>query len=203
MKNDTIIIQIAKQDLQILKDAEYHLCIAGRMNDTDFTVVWYATEKFAFNNKITINDEYEVFASNGCSKKVFVDFPGTPAEIGEKCLIDKYGNISQAITGQNPNAIVLVNEYGNLHPGLNRTGTGIQGEEFNNPLFLSRNAILPGEFEYFPSYQIKIWFAQNTETGEILPQQKMRSALTNYILVDLEKRNAPVLSYSNGTWKFI
>lgn len=203
MKNDTITIKIAKQDLQILKDAEYHLCIAGRMKDTDFTVVWYATEKFTSYNEIEVNDEYEVFASNRGTKKVVVDFPGTPAEIGEQCVIDKYGNISQAITGANPDAIVLVNEYGNLHPGLMRKGTGILGEELNSPLFLSRNAILPGKFEYFPSYQLKIWFAQNIVTGEMLPQLKMRSALTNYVLVDLEKRNAPVLNYSDGSWKYI
>ena len=203
MKTDSIMIKIATQDLKILRDAEYHLCIAGRMKDTDFTVVWYATGEFTLNNIIEINDEYEVFASNRSTKKVFEDFLRTPAEIGEKCIIDKYGNISQAITGDIPDGIVLVNKYGNLYPGLIRKGTGIKGEEFSNPLFLSRNAILPGEFDYFPSYEIKIWFAQNKEAGEILPQQKLRAAISDYILVDLEKRNAPVLSFSNGIWKFI
>lgn len=203
MKTYTITIQIAKQDLKILKDDRYHLCIAGRMDDSDFTVVWYAAERFTYNNKIEINNEYGVFASQKGTKKVFEDFPGTPASIGEKCTIDKYGTISQAVTGDNPDAIVLVNQYGNLYPGLTRSGIGIYGEEFSNPVFLSRNAILRGEFEYFPTDQFKIWFEQNKVAGDILPQQKMRAAITDYAIVDLAKRNAPVLSYSEGYWKFI
>lgn len=206
MKDDTITIQIDKEDLKILKNAEYYLCMAGRIKDADFTVVWYATESYTSNNQIQINNKYEVFASNGCTEKVSVDFSGVPVDIGEKCVIDKYGIISQAKTGEISDAIVLVNEFGNLYPGLMRRGRGINGEEFYNPLFLSPNLILPGEFDFVPVYQIKIWFAQNVETGKILPQEKkqnMKSAKTNYILVDLEKRDTPVLSYSNGEWRYI
>lgn len=43
------------------------------MKNTDFTVAWYATKSFGSNNKIEVNNEYEVFASNGCTDKVLVD----------------------------------------------------------------------------------------------------------------------------------
>lgn len=206
MKNDTITIKIKQEDLKILKDAGYQLCMAGRMKDTDFTVVWYATGSFGSNNQIKVLDEYEVFASNGCGEKVFVDFPGVTAGIGEECVIDKYGIISQPKTGRISDAIVLINDYGNLHPGLIQKGKGIKGEELCNPLFLSWNLILPGEFEFFPAYEMKIWFAQNTQTGEILPKEakwSLRAAKTKQIVVDLEKKDSPVLEYSDGFWKYI
>lgn len=206
MKKDTITIKIKKEDLKVLKDAGYQLCMAGRMKDTDYTVVWYATESYASNNQIEVFDEYEVFASNGCGEKVSVDFSSVAAEVGEECVIDKYGIISQSKTGQISDAIVLVNDYGNLYPGLIRKGKGIKGEILCNALFLSRNLILPGEFEFFPAYEVKIWFAQNMQIGEILPQEakcSVRAAKTKQIVVDLEKRDSPVLEYSDGRWKYI
>ena len=201
MKNDTITIKIEKEDLRVLKDAGYQLCFAGRMKDTDFTVVWYAAEGYGSNNQIKVFDEYEIFASNGCDEKVLVDFSSVAAEIGKECVIDKYGIISQPKTGQISEAIVLINDYGNLHPGLIRKGKGIKGEELCNALFLSRNLILPGEFEFFPTYEIKIWFAKNMQIGTILPQESkwsLKAAKTKCIVIDLEKKDSPVREYSHG-----
>lgn len=206
MKNDTITIQIGTEDLELLKRAGYKLCMAGSLEDRDYTVVWYATEKYFCNNKIQVIDEYEVFASSSFveRKAVFINTDSVPITMGKQCVLNEYGCISAAQEGENPETMTLVNEYGAVHPGICQKGKGVEGNEFMNPLFLSRNQILPGEFEFFPSYEIKIWFAQDMETGIALPKPQTgikKAAKTNFTIIDLEKENAPVRSYFNGKWE--
>lgn len=206
MKEDKITIKIEQQSLLSLKKAGYYLCLAGRPKGEAFTVIWYATDKYQVNNQIELKEEYEMGASNGVTlrEEVKIDFSHTPIQIGEQCTIDSYGILSQSITGDTPDAMVLNNQYGLLHPLLMRSGVGIQGEAFCNPVYVSHNEILPGIMELFPGYEIKIWFAQSVMAGMVLPieyKKLLRAARSNEIIIDFEKRNSPELYFENYIWK--
>lgn len=206
MKKDILTIKIEPQSLQSLKQAGYCLCLAGKPKDEAFTVIWYATDQYQVSNQIELKDEYEMGASNGVipRKEVKIDFSHTPIQIGEQCTINNYGILSPSITGDTPDAMVLDNQYGLLHPVLLRSGIGIQGEPFCNPVYVSHSKILPGIVELFPGYEIKIWFAQSALSGTVLPEEKwkvMRSARSREIIIDFEKRNSPELYFENFNWK--
>ena len=97
-----IVIAIYDDDLKVLTENKYSLCIAGRTSDYTYNVIWLSETGFSQNNLVKIENKYSVFASVSANigDMVFKNIGPMDINIGEKTEISAEGFFNGAKTGE-------------------------------------------------------------------------------------------------------
>src|SRR5579871_3458843 len=192
-----VTIQIAPEDLKILKAADYRLCCAKKIAEGDFNVVWQSYTKYLVTNTFSWTPQYQLFGTNIFVDNITVQVATNLVTIGlgEISTLDTAGVLSEASTGGKPTAINLLNDYGNIHPGINQLSTGIDGSQVSTPIYVAPKDMVSGTASMTPVEVVQVWFEQNIETSTMFSDARSKS-----VTIDLTFANAQTRLYKDGKW---
>lgn len=201
-------IQIMEDDYKILKENNYTLCVAKRVEDCDFNVIWVAEQNFTQQNSITWEDKYSIFASRTMKKGDVVSINVSPKEImpGQQVTLEEGCYFGDVVTSEVKDKIVMINKAIPIYPGLCQTCTDFAGATSCTPFYLSPDMCIPGSFTAKPTEQAMIWFQQGAQNGLIISDKtyyKIEKALSNYIVIDMSETSKMNLAFENFVWKKI
>lgn len=195
-----VTVKIDTGDLPVLKDGKYALCFAKKVGDFDYDVVWKSITKYAVNNAFSWQPIYDVYGTNTFEDKLKVEVSTNDQLIGlgEITTIDKYGVLSEPVTGGASEAINVLNNFDNIHIGISQVSVNESGVMESTPIYVSKGPVVLGESSYKPVEKVLVWFQANVETGTMFAE--MRS---NAIEIDLTGKESASVMYKNGQWAFI
>lgn len=202
-----LIVQIAEDDLKVLRENNYLLCVAKKMEDYSYTVVWQAEKDFSQNNKMTWEDSYSMFASTSRTEGEVVFENILPVQIaqGERVILTSYGTFNGKEQGETTDCLEMRNQYKGIYPGVSVESKNFKGETLVTPFFLSPELSIPGVFKVKPVEQILVWFEQKIESGTVIlleyKNQMKYAARSNMIEVNLEKEDSVTLLFEDYAWK--
>lgn len=193
-------IQIEKDDIRKLMNSNYRMCFAKKIGDAAYNVIWQSYKDFSENNEFSWIPQYQVFRTDRFQSGVTVKTSSNPQTIGlgETTTIDKYGILSDPVTGGDTTAINVDNEYKATHIGVSQLSTGIDGKIVSTPIYVSENECLLGNAVLKPVEKVMIWFEYNAETSTMFTDMKTRG-----IEVDLTQKDSVNLRYKDEQWKTI
>lgn len=192
-----VTIEIAEEDLRILKSSDYRLCFAKKTADGEYNVVWQSYSKYLNTNNFSWTPQYQLFGTNVFQEelKVKVSTNLLAIGLGEKSLLDSVGILNPPKTGGPETSITLVNEYGSIHPGLNQLSTGLDGSQVSTPIYVAPKPIVTGEACLTPLEKVLVWFQQDIETSTMFS-----TARSNSVEIDLTFLNEETRLYKNQNW---
>ncbi len=192
----TVNIQITSEELETLKDNEYRLCFAKKVNDT-FDVVWQSYQKYLDNNSFLWTPVYQLFGSNQFKGDVTVRVQTNTVniELNQQATLNKEGVLGAPSTGGTTTGITMNNNYGNIHPGLNQLSTGIGGQQESTPIYVAPEVMVMGTDTLTPKEVVMVWFEQNIETSTMFSDVK-----SNSVTIDMTESNTQTRLYSGGKW---
>jgi len=192
----TVNIAIASDQLTFLKDNQYRLCFAKKVNKT-FDVVWQSYNDYLDNNSFLWTPVYQLFGSNQFEGDVIVKVQTNTVNIdlGQQATLTAEGVLGSASTGGKSTEITMLNDYGPIHPGLNQLSTGIGGQQESTPIYVATDQIALGSDGLTPIEEIMVWFEQNIETSTMFSDAKSRS-----VTIDMTESNTETRQYANGKW---
>lgn len=131
--------------------------------------------------------------------KVIVACNPVMVNLGEFVTLDKYGVLSEPVTGSDPTAMTLINEMGETHPVVNQLCIKPDGTMESKPIYAAEEAMFQGECQLQPKEKVQIWFEQNIETSTMFSKARSKA-----VEIDLTLKNSATVLYDkNGTWKFV
>ena len=189
-------ISIASQDLEVLKDNAYRLCFAKKVNET-FNVVWQSYQDYLAYNSFLWTPAYQLFGSNEFRSNVTVKVTTNVVniELGQQATLDRARVLGPASTGGSTTGITMVNDYGQIHPGLNQLSTGIGGIQTSTPIYVAPDQIALGSDVLTPIEEVMVWFEQNIQTSTMFSD-----ARSNSVTIDMTDSISQTRLYSNGRW---
>lgn len=193
----TVNIFIDEDALRTLKRSKYKLCFAKKVNDT-FNVIWRSYDDYLYQTVFGWTPEYQLFGTNRFQASVTVKATTKPVDIGlgQQSILDAYGTLGHPSTNSSdPTAITLVNNYGDIHPGLNACSSGITGEELTTPIYVAENSIVSGSDTLTPIDEVMVWFEQDVETSCMFS-----TARSNSEIIDLTHENEATRFYKGESW---
>ncbi len=192
----TVNIEIASQDLETLKGNQYRLCFAKKVNNT-FDVVWQSYTEYLAKNRFQWTPVYQLFGSNRFESNLTVNVRTNlvDIELNQQAILDAAGVLGAASTGGLTTGITMVNNYGNIHPGLNQLSTGLSGVREATPIYVAPLVMVPGSDLLTPIDEVMVWFEQKIETSTMFSDAK-----SNSTTIDLTKVNMGTRLYSDGKW---
>lgn len=201
-----LVIQITEADYKILRENNYTLCIAKKVEDCDFNVIWLAEKNYTQNNSITWDDKYSIFASKTMKKGQVVFENILPHEIqpGQRITLEKEGIWGNIESFGESDEMAILNQYMPVYPGLCQTCTNLSGTTSMIPFYLSPNLCIPGMFTVKPTGSIIVWFAQNVQSGLIISDKKYgdpTKSFSNFIIIDMSTNNKMIIEFDNFDWK--
>ncbi|MBD2213729.1 hypothetical protein H6G27_28250 [Nostoc linckia FACHB-104] len=198
----SVTITIEETDLQNLKDANYKLCFAKKVDEGKYNVVWQSYDEFLMNNTFSWTPQYQLFGTNTFKEniKVVVSTNLVTIGLGEISTINKAGIFSHASTiipetETSIKSINLDNEFGSIHPGVNQLSTGIDGQQISSPIYVAADPILPGTATLTPVETVLVWFEQNLETSTMFSTARAKS-----VEINLTDTNTASRKYQGGKW---
>ncbi|KAK7033903.1 hypothetical protein VNI00_012527 [Paramarasmius palmivorus] len=167
MATYTLNVFIDTNQLQLMKDLGYNLCIAKMFNDT-YTVVWKGDMLYLQNNRFQWKEEYEVFGANTYEVGLLVENATNfePIKFGQKCILDTTGVMGSA--GGTPNdsgSFRVENNYGSIHIGVSSKLGNQFLPIFNSPTEVAGTAFLT------PVNRVKVWFTTEYQTSSMIFQE--------------------------------
>lgn len=203
-----ISIQVTEDDYKILKGNNYVLCIAKRVEDCDFNVIWQAEKNFSQNNIISWEGKYSIFVSRTMQRGQTVFFNVPPHEIlpGQSITLEEEGCFGKVESFGAQDEITMLNQYMPVYPGLCQMCTDFAGITSSAPFYLSPDLCIPGTFITKPTEQIMVWFAQGAKSGLIISQNKKlqeEKAISNCITLDMNTKNNIKLVFDKFQWKIV
>ncbi|MGZ3148276.1 hypothetical protein ACVDFE_41115 [Lentzea chajnantorensis] len=191
-----VSIQIAPDDLKTLKDNNYNLCFAKKVNGT-YNVVWQSADRYLSKNTFSWQPLYRLFGSNSFQGDVAVSVSTNDVAIGlgDKSVLDEDGLLHDAVTGGPSTGITLVNQYGKIHPGLSSYSTDIHGNGSTTPIYVAEKEIVLGEDVLTPVEVVQVWFEQKITTSTMFSD-----ARSNSVEIDLSSADSATRLYSGGKW---
>lgn len=195
--NKSVVIQIAPEDLAVLKQSQYKLCFAKKVGNNDYNVVWQSYGAFLANNKFTWTPQYQLFGANSFNAGITVDASTNVVTIGlgETAVLDSNGTLGAPSTGGPSTAFTLDNEFGDIHPGVNQLSTGIDGKAISTPIYVATNPVVTGLVELAPVEKVLVWFEQNVQTSTMFSTSRSKA-----IEIDLTSTDGATRLYSGGQW---
>lgn len=193
-------VSITADGLKKLKDNKYKLCFAKKVGDFDYNVVWQSYEKYMELNEFSWEPVYAMFGTNCFKESVTVKATCRPVKmgLGQITTLDVNGVLTNPVSGGEETALNLVNEYGEIHPGVNQLSYGIDGSEVSTPIYVAKEAMLSGTASLQPKEKVLVWFEQNIETGTMFSTARSKS-----VEIDLTYTNTANVEYDGDGWKFI
>jgi hypothetical protein len=192
----SVVIQIAGSDLENLKNNQYMLCFAKKVNDT-YDVVWQSYTEYLASNTFSWTPLYQLFGTNTFADEVQVTVQTNIMTIGlgEQSTLDLAGNLGDAVTGGPTESITMINNYGLIHPGLNSVSTGPDGVQRTTPIYVAPLSIETGSDILTPIEKVQVWFQQKLVTSTMISQD-----VSNAIEIDLTTVDSATRLYQNGSW---
>ena len=196
----TIIVEIDVDDLSTLKDNGYRLCFAKKTGSSDeltYDVVWQAYLEYLSYNYFGYVFDYQIFCTNNFEDGALVQTRTTLVDIdfGEESTLNEFGVLSPAVTGTDPDSIVLNNEYGPIYPGLCQAAINLEGAQENAPIYVDETEAIVGTSAMTTVDEVLVWFEQNTETGTMFSTER-----SNSFAVDLTSTDLATVLYQGGVW---
>ena len=193
----SVTIEIDGDALNTLKNANYKLCFATKVSEADYNVVWQSYDDYLTNNTFSWTPQYQLFGSNSFQTSVSVHVATNlkPVDLGEQCTLDESGGLGGASSGSDPTAITMINDYGDIHPGLQKVSTGIDGSLVSTPIYVAPDAAVQGTIELTPVDKVLVWFEQNIETSTIFSDARSKS-----VEIDLTEVNSATRKYTGQGW---
>jgi len=192
-----VTIEIAGEDFDLLKGANYRLCFAKRVGNADYNVVWQAYHDYLETNEFSWTPQYQLFGSNVFQDNITVKVSAKPIDIGlgEITILSEKGRFGPVKTGGPATSLNLVNEYGSIHPGVNQLSTGINNEQISTPIYVAPEAIVTGETNLTPVETVLVWFQQNIETSTMFSSSRSKA-----VEIDLTNSNKATRLYTAQKW---
>lgn len=199
-----VVINIASEDLSVLKENNYKLCVSFSEKNMGYTMVSCADTKYLARNTVEVTEDYSVFCSSSVHSGQQVTVSAGPCTIGlgQRITLDQYGSLGNVTEGGSANEIEIINEYGNIYPGFGRKINFLDAERFE-PVFVSLYVSVKGTFSMEPEDRIIIWFEQFAESGQVLESNfvdMVKAGKSTKIEVQLSDSETEV-TYENGSWK--
>lgn len=196
----SVNVQIAADDIRRLMNSGYRMCFAKKVGTADYNVIWQSYKDFSENNTFSWIPRYQVFRTDTFQSGVTVKTSSSPKAIGlgEITTIDKYGILTDPVTGGDNASINVDNEYKATHIGVCQLSTGIDGKEVSTPIYVSENECMLGNAVLKPVEKIMIWFEYNAQTSTMFTDMK-----THSIEVDLTQKNSVNLRYEDEKWSTV
>lgn len=194
----SVTIEIADSDLKTLKESGYKLCFAKKVGNNDFNVVWQSSGQYISTNEFSWEPRYQIFGTNTFKSNVTVKATTKFVTIGlgQQISLDKNGLFGAVSSNpKNPDSLLLINDYGNIHPGVNQLSTGIDGEQISTPTYVAKDNAVAGDIVLTPVELVLVWFEQNIQTSTMFSDSRSRS-----IEIDLTSSAAETRLYKNGVW---
>lgn len=203
-----LMIQVMEDDYKILKDNHYILCIAKKVEDCDFNVIWLAEQNFTQQNSITWESKYSIFASREMKKGNVVGINVLPKEImpGQQITLQEGCYFGDVKTSEVQDEITMINQSIPIYPGLCQIRTDFAGITSSAPFYLSPDLCIPGMFTTKPTEQMMIWFAQGAKNGLIISEkkdEKTEKVFSNYIVIDMGETSKMSIAFEKFSWKKI
>lgn len=192
----TVTIQVAPQDLAMLRQSGYRLCVAMQV-DGDYDVVWKSASQYLASNQFQWVPWFQIFATNRFFDGASVQSLTNVVEIGlgEQSTLDQNGLLSPAMTMGPWQSVNLLNEYGPINPALNRLCTWIDGTKVATPIYVRQQQANVGTTEMTPVDKVLVWFEQNIQAGTMFS-----TARSQAVEIDLTVANAATRLYQEGAW---
>jgi hypothetical protein len=193
----TVIIEIAGDDLDFLKLNEYKICLAKKVSQEAYNVVWQSYNSYLNNNEFTWIPMYELFGTKRFSDQIQVKVETNLVKIGlgEEATLAPSGRLSAPRTGGPEQSITMINEYGSIHPGLNQVSTDLDGKLVSAPFYVATKAVALGQVTLTPVEKVLVWFEQNIQTGTMFS-----TARSMEVEIDLTDTSTATRRYQDGQW---
>ncbi|WP_299275114.1 hypothetical protein [uncultured Psychroserpens sp.] len=193
----TVQIKISSEELASLKGNGYKLCFAKKVGDNSYNVVWHAFDNYLSQNTFSWTPQYELFGINTFQHDIRVQAQTNIVKIGlgQTSTLNASGVLENPISGGPSIGITMENDYGNIHPGLNQTATGIDGRVSSDPIYVEKKTSIQGNASMIPIENILVWFQQLIETSTMISQ-----IIGTPTEIDLTGTNSATRLYSNGKW---
>lgn len=203
-KTKEIRVEIATDDLTILKQSGYNLCFAKKVGDS-FNVIWQASSNYLAVNQFSWTSQYELFGTNTYQNGVLVrSSTNTQAcQLGESCTLNSVGVLEPAVTYGPNTSLTFKNDYGPIHPGVNQQCIGIDGQNTMSPMYVSESPIVLGQAQLTPKEELIVWFQQDAQTGLMDTSIGALEATSNSIQLNLTQTDQISCMYENGQWKIV
>ena len=207
----TIQIDVDEDMLPVLKKSGYVLCIATRVEEGTYNVIWHASSGFMNTNHFSWTHDYDLFATNvPFAPKSVVRPSTTPVSIrpGEQAVLAESGVLGSAVAGGPATGITLVNRSGTISPGLQQTATGLDGTTSTSVTWVAPNPIVRGTATLTPVDKVLIWFEQGATTGAMFSTPQILAlvttdAVSESIELDLTSVASAGCRYSDEKWTAI
>lgn len=192
----TVTIQIASQDLAVLKQAGYQLCIAKQV-DGAYDVIWQSSSQYLASNQFTWLSQFQIFAASEFRAGMLVQ-PMTDSvdiRLGQEATLDTFGIFRSPMMGGSESSVNLMNQYRPIHAGLTQFCTWIDGARRIAPIYVKAQQSVLGATALTPADRVLVWFEQNAEAGMMFSGPRSRA-----IEIDLTVDNTATRLYQNETW---
>ncbi|KIK52899.1 hypothetical protein GYMLUDRAFT_265291 [Collybiopsis luxurians FD-317 M1] len=198
MTNYNLDVLIDKEQLQLLLDNSYTLCIARKVND-QYNVVWKSIKDLKLeDNRFEWANKYQVFASNTFKAGALVEAVSNdePIQYGQECVLDedKVMELAKADPARPPDTFKVTNKNGAIPFGISADVGGEYHAIYVSPMIGKGHAV------FAPVNEVRVWFALNLPTGT------MFSDFTGeYIELRFGggKNTSKICFDQSGTWKLI
>jgi hypothetical protein len=194
----TVTVEIADGDLATLKGGEYKLCFAKKVGTSDYNVVWQSYDQYISANEFSWVPTYQIFGTNTFKASVTVKATTKymPIGIGQQVTLDKNGLFGKVSSNsKNPESLLLNNDFGKIHPGVNQMSTGLDGEQINTPIYVATQVAVAGATVLTPVELVLVWFEQNIQTSTMFSGSRSRE-----IEIDLTNSASETRLYEKGVW---
>ncbi|KIK52909.1 hypothetical protein GYMLUDRAFT_49737 [Collybiopsis luxurians FD-317 M1] len=167
MPTYTLNVLIESEQLKLLKENCYTLCIARKVHDplgARYTVVWSGTKDFSEDNNVfRWTDGYTVYASKKFQVGDLVEAESNKMSIAYKqeCLFDDTGSMQQAKADPKPvdGTFKITNKFGAISFGMSSELNGENHANYISPVIIKGHVVLA------PVDEVRVWFALNLLTG--------------------------------------
>ncbi len=199
----SLVVEVGEQDLQTLKTNGYNICFAKKVEPHSYNVIWQAYDYYLAENKMSWCSIYSLFGSFYFQDGEQVAVATNEIQIapGEEGTLEGSGVLSGPVTGSLPEKIVMVNQYGEIHPGLKQLVRTPRGELLSASLFLTVDGVLKGSTsEMKPVEELLVWFEQGACSGMMFGSEGTYGARTKAIEIDMTGTSSATRLYENGAW---
>ncbi|WP_174275563.1 hypothetical protein [uncultured Sphingomonas sp.] len=197
-KNVQILIDA--EDLETLKANNYSLCFAKKVGSGEdpgsYNVVWQSLTNYLHSTTFSWTPQFALFGSNvfDADVQVTAETNIVVIELGQQSVLDPSGNLDSPSTGGPSTAVTMVDQYGQIHPGLSQIST-LNGVSQVTPLYVAQDAIVQGEATLTPIEMVLVWFEQDVETSTMFSAARSLS-----VEIDLTETNSAVRLYQGEKW---
>ncbi|TFK35786.1 hypothetical protein BDQ12DRAFT_759165 [Crucibulum laeve] len=160
----TLVVEIATNQMEVLKSGGFNLCVAKKINRV-YTVVWSGKSDYLHKNIFSWDEDYQVFGLNEFKVGALVQAQTNEVDIayGQTCVLNSVGVMEHA-TGpvDKSGEFYVQSEYGKICLGVNQK----LNENFL-PIFVS-STVITGKATFEPIVELKVWLQTHVESGTMI-----------------------------------